>query len=184
MTAGENSCKQYLSYCAGIGELRSGTLWVARRGGVGEWEAVSQYEHCYADVAGGGRVQRRNRVAVVCRRGVAASSGAGDADLGGGSGRGRAVYLSRADDPNRLQGFEVELAELIAEHLGVQPKFAQGQWDKLPDLLDRGDIDIVLNGYEWTPNRADATARRFRTTSTNCSCSCGRMTRHSAPGTI
>ena len=47
-------------------------------------------------------------------------------------------------DPNKLVGFEVELAELIAAHMGVKAQFAQGQWDKLPDLLDRGDIDIVL----------------------------------------
>lgn len=59
-----------------------------------------------------------------------------------------------ADDPNRLEGFEVELAQLLAEHIGVRAKFAQGQWDKLPELLDRNDIDVVLNGYEWTPNWA------------------------------
>src|SRR5215207_8551170 len=59
-----------------------------------------------------------------------------------------------ADDPSRLAGFEVDLAEAIAARLGVKPQFAQGQWDKLPDLLDRGDIDVVLNGYEWTPDRA------------------------------
>ena len=58
-------------------------------------------------------------------------------------------------DPNKLVGFEVELAELIAEHMGVKAQFAQGQWDKLPDLLDRGDIDIVLNGFEWNPGRAE-----------------------------
>ncbi len=57
-------------------------------------------------------------------------------------------------DPNKLVGFEVELAELIAEHMGVKAQFAQGQWDKLPDLLDRGDIDIVLNGFEWNSGRA------------------------------
>ena len=59
------------------------------------------------------------------------------------------------DDPTRLIGFEVELAQLIAEHLGVTAVFSQGQWDKLPDLLDRGDIDLVLNGYEWTSNRGE-----------------------------
>ena len=59
------------------------------------------------------------------------------------------------NDPTQLVGFEVELAQLIAEHLGVKAEFSQGQWDKLPDLLDRGDIDLVLNGYEWTPNRAE-----------------------------
>jgi len=59
------------------------------------------------------------------------------------------------DAPTQLIGFEVELAQLIAEHLGVKAEFSQGQWDKLPDLLDRGDIDLVLNGYEWTANRAE-----------------------------
>ncbi|MCA9010716.1 MAG: ABC transporter permease subunit [Planctomycetaceae bacterium] len=68
-------------------------------------------------------------------------------------GGGPLVYPSPAD-PTRLIGIEVELAELIAEHLGVKAQFAQGQWDKLPDLLDRGDIDLVLNAYEWTANRA------------------------------
>ncbi len=59
------------------------------------------------------------------------------------------------NDPTERIGFEVELAELIAKHIGVKAEFSQGQWDKLPDLLDRGDIDIVLNGYEWTTNRAE-----------------------------
>lgn len=57
-------------------------------------------------------------------------------------------------NPVRLQGFEVEIAEWLAARLGVEAQFCQGQWDKLPDLLDRGDIDIVMNGYEWTPARA------------------------------
>ncbi len=68
-------------------------------------------------------------------------------------GGGPFVFPSAAD-PNRLVGFEVELAEVIADRLGVKAEFAQGQWDKLPDLLDRGDVDLVLNGYEWTPGRA------------------------------
>jgi polar amino acid transport system substrate-binding protein len=57
----------------------------------------------------------------------------------------------REDDPSRNQGFEVELAEYLAGKLGVKAEHRQGQWDKLPDLLRRGDIDIVLNGYEWRP---------------------------------
>jgi polar amino acid transport system substrate-binding protein len=58
------------------------------------------------------------------------------------------------DDPSRLVGFEVELADALAARLGVRAEFVQGQWDKLPNLVDRGDIDIVLNGYEWDTNRA------------------------------
>ncbi len=69
-------------------------------------------------------------------------------------GGGPFVYPS-PDDPGKRVGFEVELAEVIARHLGVRAEFAQGQWDKLPDLLDRGDIDVVLNGYEWTASRAE-----------------------------
>jgi polar amino acid transport system substrate-binding protein len=69
------------------------------------------------------------------------------ADAEGG---GPFVY-PREDDPSRNQGFEVELAELLAAKLGVKAEHRQGQWDKLPDLLTRGDIDIVLNGYEWRP---------------------------------
>ena len=55
-------------------------------------------------------------------------------------------------DPNVLRGFEVELAEMLAAELHVKAQFKQGQWDKLPLLLD-GTIDVVLNGYELTPAR-------------------------------
>ena len=60
-----------------------------------------------------------------------------------------------AEDPNKLIGFEVELADVLAQQLNVRAEFHQGQWDKLPDLLTRGDIDIVLNGYEWSPTWAE-----------------------------
>lgn len=67
-------------------------------------------------------------------------------------GGGPYVY-PQTDNPSNLVGFEVDIAAQLAKKLGVQSQFAQGQWDKLPDLLNRGDIDIVLNGYEWTENR-------------------------------
>ncbi|MCA9048154.1 MAG: ABC transporter permease subunit [Planctomycetaceae bacterium] len=68
-------------------------------------------------------------------------------------GGGPFVY-PQPDNPAQLTGFEVELADILAEHLGVQAQFFQGQWDKLPDLMERGDVDIVLNGYEWSTGRA------------------------------
>lgn len=67
-------------------------------------------------------------------------------------GGGPYVY-PRDDDPARVTGFEVELADLIAKELGVGAVFFQGNWDKLPDLLRTRKIDIVLNGYELTPER-------------------------------
>lgn len=57
-------------------------------------------------------------------------------------------------NPEQLVGFESEIATLIAEHIGVRAQFVQGQWDKLPDMLDRGDFDIVLNGFEYSEERA------------------------------
>jgi len=51
-------------------------------------------------------------------------------------------------DPNRLIGFEVDLADAIAKQLGVTAHPVQGQWDKLLDLLARGDFDVALNGIE------------------------------------
>ncbi len=67
-------------------------------------------------------------------------------------GGGPYVY-PRDDDPDQVTGFEVELAALIARELGVSPKFFQGNWDKLPDLARTGQIDVILNGYELTPER-------------------------------
>ncbi|HVR73008.1 MAG TPA: ABC transporter substrate-binding protein/permease [Planctomycetota bacterium] len=74
-------------------------------------------------------------------------------------GGGPYVYPDPAD-PSRRTGFEVDLASLLAEDLSsqigtrVEARFYQGQWDKLPDLLRTGRIDMVLNGYEWSPERA------------------------------
>jgi polar amino acid transport system substrate-binding protein len=56
-------------------------------------------------------------------------------------------------NPEKLIGFEVELADMLGQELGVKAQFKQGQWDNLPLLLD-GTIDIVLNGYELTEQRA------------------------------
>ena len=55
-------------------------------------------------------------------------------------------------DPRRLTGFEVEFAKLLAGELGVKARFQQGQWDRLPLLLDQS-VDCVINGLELTPER-------------------------------
>jgi polar amino acid transport system substrate-binding protein len=57
-------------------------------------------------------------------------------------------------NPRRVTGFEVELAALLARELGVEQQFFQGPWSGLPEVLDTGEIDIILNGYELTPARA------------------------------
>jgi polar amino acid transport system substrate-binding protein len=83
--------------------------------------------------------------------GLAAIRERGELVWGADAEGGGPYVFPRDDDPTQYQGFELEIAQLIAKRLGVRARFAQGQWDKLPDLLQRGDIDIVLNGYEWKP---------------------------------
>lgn len=51
-------------------------------------------------------------------------------------------------EPNRLVGFEVELAQALAAKLGRRSHPVLGPWDKLLELLGRGDFDAALNGIE------------------------------------
>lgn len=55
--------------------------------------------------------------------------------------------------PGRLIGFEVEIAEALAQQLGVRAQFVQNDWSHLLPALERGDFDIILNGFEDTPER-------------------------------
>ncbi|MGV3622461.1 MAG: ABC transporter substrate-binding protein/permease [Archangium sp.] len=80
---------------------------------------------------------------------LAASSQAAEPLTWGADAQGGAPYVFQDPmDPNRLVGFEVELASLIAQRLGLQARPVQGPWDRLLELLARGDFDIALNGIE------------------------------------
>ncbi len=57
-------------------------------------------------------------------------------------------------DPSKLIGFEVEIVDLIARELKLTTKFRQSGWAQLLQLLDRDDIDLVINGYEYSDERA------------------------------
>lgn len=67
----------------------------------------------------------------------------------GADSQGGAPYVFQdPSDPNHLIGFEVELADAIAKRLGLKARPVHGPWDKLLDLLARGDFDFALNGIE------------------------------------
>jgi polar amino acid transport system substrate-binding protein len=53
-----------------------------------------------------------------------------------------------------LVGFEVDLAEALAESLGVRARMVQNDWSTLIPSLERGTFDVALNGIEVTPARA------------------------------
>ena len=56
--------------------------------------------------------------------------------------------------PGHLTGFEAELAEALARALGVRAEFVQNDWSTLVPSLERGTVDVALNGLEVTPARA------------------------------
>lgn len=77
----------------------------------------------------------------------------------GGDAEGGAPFVE-ADpaDPNKLVGFDVEIAELIAKQLGRTPQFVQVQFTSLDQSARRGDFDMGLSGIEDIPARRQALA--------------------------
>ncbi len=74
--------------------------------------------------------------------------------LWGSDAEGGAPYVFPApEEPSKLIGFEVDLAEAIARELGVKARQSQNAWDSLIPALERGDFDIAMNGLEITPQR-------------------------------
>ena len=55
------------------------------------------------------------------------------------------------DNPERLRGFDVEIAELLAKALGRQPVFVQAAFTALDQSVKRGDFDVAINGLEDSP---------------------------------
>lgn len=70
----------------------------------------------------------------------------------GGDDQGGGPYIYE-DKAGKTTGFEVDLAEYIAKELGVRAELVTSEWNMLPQKLDRGGIDVVLNGYEWSQER-------------------------------
>ena len=76
--------------------------------------------------------------------------------LWGGDQEGGGPYVfPKEDNPAQVTGFEVDLANRLGEYLKVKAEFTQGQWDKMPDMLRTGKVHAIINGYEFTPERAE-----------------------------
>jgi polar amino acid transport system substrate-binding protein len=74
----------------------------------------------------------------------------------GGDQEGGGPYVfPKEDNPAQVTGFEVDLASRLGEYLKVKAEFTQGQWDKMPDMLRTGKVHAIINGYEFTPERAE-----------------------------
>lgn len=60
------------------------------------------------------------------------------------------------DENDNLVGFDVEIGQKIAEKLGVEANFVEGEWDGLLAGLDAGRYDMMINGVDITEERANA----------------------------
>jgi len=70
----------------------------------------------------------------------------------GGDTEGGAPYMFQdPKDTTRIIGYEVEIIEAIAKHLGKKPVFVQNGWDNLIPGLQRKLYDAAIDGLEITP---------------------------------
>ena len=77
----------------------------------------------------------------------------------GGDPEGGAPFVEAdPNDPTRLVGFDVEVAELIARGLGRTPRFVFVTFSSIDQSVARGDFAIGLSGIEDTPARRAALA--------------------------
>ena len=60
------------------------------------------------------------------------------------------------DENDELVGYDVEVARLVAEKLGVTATFVEGEFDGLLAGVEGGRYDMVANGVNVTPERAEA----------------------------
>lgn len=69
-----------------------------------------------------------------------------------GDPEGGAPYVEASpDNPDRLVGFDVEIAELLARGLGRVPQFTFVGFASIDQAVSRGDAEIGLSGVEDTP---------------------------------
>ena len=53
-------------------------------------------------------------------------------------------------------GFDIELAEAVADYLNVDVEFQEIDWNAKETLLENGTIDLIWNGMTITDDRAAA----------------------------
>lgn len=59
------------------------------------------------------------------------------------------------DESGELVGYDTEVGKAIAQKLGVEAEFVEGEWDGLFAGLDGGRYDVIINGVEITDERKE-----------------------------
>ncbi len=74
----------------------------------------------------------------------------------GADAEGGAPYIFEdPKEPTKTMGFEVDIARALSTELGREVQFTQYDYKSLLPGLDRGDIDLAMNGIEITPERRE-----------------------------
>jgi polar amino acid transport system substrate-binding protein len=79
---------------------------------------------------------------------LANTHGAGVLRWGGDSEGGAPYVEADPNDPAKVRGFDVEIAEMLAGALGKTPQFVQAAFTNLDQSVKRGDFEIALSGLE------------------------------------
>jgi len=59
------------------------------------------------------------------------------------------------DESGELVGFDVEIAEAVADKLGLEVEFQETQWDAIFAGLDAGRFDVIANQVSINPEREE-----------------------------
>lgn len=59
------------------------------------------------------------------------------------------------DEDNKLVGFDIDLAEEVAERMGIVFDFKAIDWNNKEEELESGKIDIIWSGFNITPDRKE-----------------------------
>jgi cystine transport system substrate-binding protein len=59
------------------------------------------------------------------------------------------------DESGDLVGFDVEIAEAVADKLGLKVEFQETQWDAIFAGLDAGRLDVIANQVSINPEREE-----------------------------
>ena len=84
---------------------------------------------------------------------VSASEPAGEFRWAGDPEGGAPFVEADPRQPDKLVGFDVEIADLIARELGRRARFINITYTSIDQSVERGDADIGLSGLEDTPAR-------------------------------
>ena len=108
-----------------------------------------------------------------CLRAAAAEPHSGEPAVlrWGGDKEGGAPYIfTRRGDRDKVIGFEVDLADALARRLDRQAKFVQTHWENMLLALSRKNIDVALNGYEYSDKGASRSLPACPITSMSWDC--------------